>query len=90
MHSTQVKFIEHVPNYSELSSRGIWKELSQDPVINIYFPTYSLSRSPNKQYLLNVINTLRPNSIQKIVETLREKKRKKKNEDETIVITSEF
>ena len=87
---SDVKFIEHVPNYRELSSKGIWSELKQDPAIAQYFPAYSKSRSPQKKYLLNIVNTLRPDSIKQIVEALRAKKEATKVENESIVLTGEF
>jgi len=58
-----VKWIDQVPNFPELSSKRIWNELGKDSAINRYFPVYSKSRTPQKQYLLNVINTVRPESI---------------------------
>jgi len=79
-----------VPNYRELSSKGIWNELKQDPAIAQYFPAYSKSRTPQKKYLLNVVNTMRPNSIKQIVETLRKKREAAKVENESIVLTGEF
>ena len=63
-----------MPNYSELSSKRIWRELGNDPIISQYFPAYSKSRAPNKQYLLNIVNTIRPDSISKIVQTLKNKR----------------
>ena len=79
-----------MPNYRELSSKGIWNELKQDPAIAQYFPAYSKSRTPQKKYLLNVVNTMRPNSIKQIVETLRKKREAAKVENESIVLTGEF
>lgn len=70
----QVKWIDEVPNYPELSSRKIWEMLGNDPVISKYFPVYSKSRAPHKQYLLNVINTIRPNSIATAVQKLKTKR----------------
>jgi len=67
----QVKWIDEVPNYPELSSRKIWEMLGNDPLISKYFPVYSKSRAPHKQYLLNVINTIRPNSIATAVQKLK-------------------
>ncbi len=41
----------------------MWNELKTDPNVTVYFPTYSKSRLPNKKYLLNVVNTIKPGSI---------------------------
>jgi len=76
-----VKWIDEVPNYPELSSKKIWNELGNDPVISKYFPVYSKSRAPHKQYLLNVINTVRPGSIIKVVQTLRKKRQEEEIEE---------
>ena len=76
-----MKWIDEVPNFPELSSKKIWNELGKDPVISKYFPVYSKSRSPQKQYLLNVINTIRPDSICAVVYTLKKKREKEEMEE---------
>ncbi len=64
--------------------------LGKDPVISKYFPVYSKSRAPHKQYLLNVINTIRPNSIATAVQKLKQKRFQEEMEEQPIIMTPEF
>jgi len=68
----KVVWIDSVPNWKELSTTKIWKEvLTKYPGVNEYFPRFSKSRLPEKSYLLNVMNTVVPNSIIKVVQELK-------------------
>ena len=59
----QVRWIQQIPSYPELSVQRMWKELRTDEQVTKYFPTYSEKRFPNKKFLMNIINTIKPNSI---------------------------
>jgi len=41
----------------------MWKELRKDKNVTVYFPDYSEKRFPNKSFLMNIVNTIKPNSI---------------------------
>ena len=87
MKIAEVIWIDQVPNYNEISSKNVWRELHDDGVISLYFPVYSASRQPNKTYLLNVVNTVRPNSITEVVKTLQKKRHAQEVEETPILIT---
>ena len=57
---SDVLWISEIPTYHELSVKKVWEELSKDSTITCYFPDYSPSRYPEKKYLMNVINTVKP------------------------------
>jgi len=86
----KVKWIEEVPNYTELSSQNIWKEVQKDKKIALYFPEYSKSRAPQKKFLLNIVNTIKPNSIAEAVKKLRKMRKDKELDENPIVITEEY
>ena len=53
-----------------------------------YFPHFAKTKLPNKQYMMNVLNTLNPGII---LETLKDiKKKREKKEDENPVVISKF
>ena len=69
----------------------MWTELKQDPEVTKYFPNYSEKRYPNKKFLMNVVNTLKPNSIITAIKTIKKKREKQMiTEDQPIVITNAY
>ena len=42
-----------------------------------YFPNYGDKRFPNKKFLMNIVNTLKPNSIINAIKRIKEDKRNK-------------
>lgn len=57
-------------------------------VVLKYFPHFAKTKLPNKQYMMNVLNTLNPGII---LETLKDiKKKREKKEDENPVVISKF
>ena len=61
----EVKFIDGVPRYKELSAKRIWAEIRRDKDCLRYFP--NPNKCPQRVFLLNVINTIKPQSILKLV-----------------------
>jgi len=56
-----------------------------------YFPSFSKTRKPNRAYLLNIINTIRPNSLTKAMRELLEKRTKQTMEcGDRIEITNDY
>jgi hypothetical protein len=62
----QVKRVVNAPNYAEFSTERVWKSIhNMDNSVNVlkYFPDFSKRIFPNKQYMLDVLNTLNPGLI---------------------------
>jgi|TARA_Y100000034_G_C6672611_1_gene295359 hypothetical protein len=81
----QVKFVDEIPQFKELATKNIWNSVKTDPIILKYFPDFNGDRTPcilfyqvydllEKPYLLNILNTLRPDSVLKAVKKLKDKK----------------
>ena len=63
----EVLWVTNVPRYKEICSKAIWNEAKSANGITIYMPDFPESRLPQKAYLLNVMNTIRPNSVIKYI-----------------------
>ena len=85
----QVKFVHGVQQYRAISAKRIWKEVQKMGNVNKYFPDFSGSRVPQRAYLLNVVNTVKPDSIKNLVLKLQAQK-KEKVEYEPVEISAEY
>ena len=52
---TKVNWIQDIPQIKGLSTQRMWNELRNDKTVIMYFPNYSRTRLPSKNYLMNVI-----------------------------------
>ena len=52
--------IINVPRMAELAAKDILKFARNDPEINFYLPPLTDKAVLNKEYLFNVINTVKP------------------------------
>jgi len=79
----QVRFVDDIQQFKELSINNIGKSVKDYPVLVKYFPDFNGERSPpmflplfmifeEKPYLLNVLNTLRPYSVIAAVKKLKD------------------
>lgn len=68
--------MDQVPNWPQFSSKVLWQKAKSNPNLAIYFPDYTASRLPqryysfvcyqysmNRKYMLNIANTISPNSV---------------------------
>ena len=65
----------NAPNFAEFSTERIWASIrNMDNAQNIlkYFPDFTGKVLPNKQYLLDVLNTVEPGLI---IKTLKDMKK---------------
>lgn len=57
-----------VPKYDELSVRNVYPKIRNDPQVMQYFPNaYPKGREPDRAYVFNVLNTLRPDYVQAMI-----------------------
>ena len=69
----------------------MWTELNKDKKVSQYFPDYSEKRFPNKKFLMNVVNTVKPNSIINAIKIIKKTREKKMIiEDQPILITKHY
>ena len=54
------------------------RKIKNDKDILTYLPDYSKKKTPNREFLVNIINTLYPGVIKKLVMKLKSKKIKKR------------
>ena len=88
---SEVLWISEIPTYHELSVKKVWEELSKDSTITCFFPDYSPTRYPEKTYLMNVINTVKPGQIVRAILKIKEARMKKdQKEEQPIIITNEY
>ena len=67
LEKAQVKYVQ-VPHYDELSVRRLWSDLKKDADFAQYFPaTYAKDKGPPRDYFFNVLNTVHPEYLQKIM-----------------------
>ena len=80
----------NVPKFDEVSVKKIWPLIKQDPEVLVYFPDdYSKGREPDRKYTFDILNTVRPEYVKKMIEhafTIRNAVTEEgKHEDEILV-----
>ena len=57
-----------VPSFDELSVKHLWPEMQTDKKFMVYFPdVLPKNRLPSRDYFFNVLSTLYPEYIQKLI-----------------------
>ena len=65
----------NVPKYDELSIKNIFPMIEKDEEIMRYFPSkLPKGRIPDREYLFNILNTLRPDYVSKIIKHAHEQR----------------
>ena len=59
----EVAFVTGVPKEEEFGIKNIKKMIKEDKEVLSYLPDYSKKHRPDKNYLLNVINTVHKGSV---------------------------
>ena len=63
---SEVKF-KNVPFYDELAVKKIWPDVQEDPEVMFYMPSkLPKGRVPDRDYMFNVLNTLREGYVTSI------------------------
>ena len=77
-HSGAINRSIGVPNDAEIQTKILWDKVKNDRDITRYLPDYSEKKVPNRQFLVDIINTIYPGVIKQIVIELRKQKVKKR------------
>ena len=65
---TEVKW-RNVPFYDELAVKKIWPDVQNDPEVMFFMPSkLPKGRVPDREYLFNVLNTVREGYVTSICE----------------------
>ena len=65
---SEVKF-KNVPFYDELAVKKIWPDVQNDSEVMFYMPSkLPKGRVPDREYLFNVLNTVREGYVRSICE----------------------
>ena len=90
MKKTDVQKIA-VPHYDELSVKALWPDVKKDAEFTKYFPdTYPPGRGPPRQYFFDILNTLQPEYLQRVLKHANEQRMGAEGADqkeETIAIS---
>mgnify|MGYP004066299083 CR=1 FL=1 len=67
MKKSAVNFIE-VPHYDELSVKNLWPDFKKDAEFCSFFPaTFSKEKGPPRDYFFNILNTIHPEYLGKVM-----------------------
>ena len=63
-----MNFVE-VPHYEELSVKNLYPQFAEDDLLRRYFPDeYPQGKGPPREYFFNVLHTLYPEFLQRILD----------------------
>ena len=83
-----------VPKYEELSVKALYPQVEVDTELMLYFPTkQKKSQFPDREYFLNVLNTLRNELTQNIIakaQSLRNTAADQQKQDQYIYMSSDW
>ena len=79
---TNEELIEaEVPKYKELPAKVIWSRIKENEVLKQYFPNLTPNQLPNRDYMWNVLSSVKPWATQALIEHAL-KNRSVENEEE--------
>ena len=61
-----------VTRFKELKVKEIWDNIKDFDEYNVYFPDFSNSKLPERDYLISIISTINPDATKKLVKATRE------------------
>ena len=78
---SEVRTIQ-VPHYDELSVKALYPEFKKDSELMAYFPdTYPPGKGPPREYFFNVLNTIHPDYLEKVMNHANEQRMTSAGED---------
>ena len=64
-----------VPHYDELSVKALWPDVKKDAEFLKFFPdSYPPGRGPPRQYFFDILNTLQPDYLKRILDHANEQR----------------
>ncbi len=89
----EVRWVQDLPNWKEFSATRIWQSCrnrAEWAEIQQYFPSGEIESLPNKQYLVNILNTAIPNCIIETIKAIRQQRIVAEENEQPIVMTHEY
>ena len=82
----------NIPSFNELSINKLWSHFKSNSTLMKYMPEYASKQLPEKEFFFNVLNTLYPVEVEKMVDAAYKARKThyKRNEDELIELSSEM
>ena len=81
-----------IPCYPEMATKNIWSLIKYNPDLLSYFPDLKNSQIPEKEFLLGILCTLKPDAVREIIATGKKNRSPNEQEDKDnlIEITGEL
>ena len=73
--------IYEMPKFAELSIRKLWGFIKENDELKSFFPDYSSTTLPNKEFLQGIISTLRSDETYNLIKTARQHRAKQDDEN---------
>ena len=71
----------YAPSFNELSVAKIWPEIKKCDHIMEYMPDYNEDQQPERDFLLNIMNTVYPRSVFKIIQAAYSKRKPEEDKE---------
>ena len=86
-----INWVREYPKYQELAAEIVWNKVKHKPEVKKFFPDYPESRLPAKEFLMNVLNTIKPESIIDAIKHIKEgKDQQRMDEGNIVLLTDEY
>ena len=56
-----------VPNYPEISVKGLWDKFKEDDDVKKYFPEFKPNQLPERRFLLDILSTVKRDYMKKVI-----------------------
>ena len=56
-----------VPNYPEISVKGLWDKFKEDDDVKKYFPDFKPNQLPERRFLLDILSTVKRDYMKKVI-----------------------
>ena len=56
-----------VPNYPEISVKGLWDKFKEDVDVKKYFPDFKPNQLPERRFLLDILSTVKRDYMKKVI-----------------------
>ena len=58
-----------IPNYPEISVKGLWDKIKEDNEVQKYFPNFKVNQHPEKAFLFDVLSTIKGDYMKKVIQS---------------------
>ena len=58
-----------IPNYPEISVKGLWDKIKEDNEVHKYFPNFKVNQHPEKTFLFDILSTIKGYYMKKVIQS---------------------